>query len=151
MPYYHGFHSFRPYNYHHVFGQSTTAQGFGMSPVMSYSQQFWHRYEHMTDLSQGNHEPVFPAVPPVQENNHYPRPIDEATLPTPARPSAQYAPQMQNYPAQGAAIYQSTSTMPNYSQIFYGNAPQQPIAPVQYQNGGQQFSGPSLPAPGYQY
>ncbi|MCA9082001.1 MAG: hypothetical protein KDA58_15675 [Planctomycetaceae bacterium] len=50
MPYYGGFETFRPYNYHHVFGQATTAQGWGMS--MPYSQQFWHRYEHLTNLNQ---------------------------------------------------------------------------------------------------
>lgn len=51
MPYYEGFHSFRPYNYHHVFSQSQTSAGWGMPPVMPYSQQFWHRYEHMTNLT----------------------------------------------------------------------------------------------------
>jgi hypothetical protein len=51
MPYYEGYHAFRPYNYHHVFSQSRTAAGWGMPAVMPYSQQFWHRYEHMTNLS----------------------------------------------------------------------------------------------------
>lgn len=45
MPYYHGYHSFRPYNYHHVYSQSQTAAGWGMNPTSPYSQQFWHKYE----------------------------------------------------------------------------------------------------------
>ena len=45
MPYYHGYHSFRPYNYHHVFSQSQTAAGWGMNPTSAQSQQFWHKYE----------------------------------------------------------------------------------------------------------
>jgi|GEM_PF-3231149 len=47
MPYYHGHHSFRPYNYHHVYSQSQTAGGWGMNPNAPQSQQFWHKYESM--------------------------------------------------------------------------------------------------------
>ncbi len=47
MPYYHGYHSFRPYNYHHVYSQSQTAAGWGMNPTTPQSQQFWHKYEQM--------------------------------------------------------------------------------------------------------
>ena len=117
MPYYHGFHSFRPYNYHHVFGQSTTAQGFGMSPVMPYSQQFWHKYEHMADLSQGNHEPVYPGTEPIEENSHYPKPIQDADGPS--------------------------AFIPRQQQI----SPTAQYQPVQYQNPAPQMRGPALPAP----
>ncbi len=147
MPYYHGFHSFRPYNYHHVFGQSSTAQGFGMSPVMPYSQQFWHRYEKMADLSQGNHEPVYPGTPPPKLNDHYPKPINQ---PAPVeQPSARLMLPYQGtpQPAQGASLRQPQQQ--NYSQIF--QSPQQPglIAPAQYQNNLPAAQGPSLPAPRY--
>jgi len=43
MPYYGGFHKFRPYNYHHVFGQTQTAASYGIQHP--YSQQFWLRYQ----------------------------------------------------------------------------------------------------------
>jgi len=76
MPYYGGHHTFRPYNYHHVFNQSQTAAGWGMNPVLPYSQQFWARYEAMTDLSKGDHSLVAPLKPPVEEWNHYPKPIN---------------------------------------------------------------------------
>ena len=75
MPYYEGFHSFRPYNYHHVFSQSQTASGWGMPAVMPYSQQFWHRYEKMADLTNGDHSPVAPYERPPQEWDHYPKPL----------------------------------------------------------------------------
>ncbi|HID24027.1 MAG TPA: hypothetical protein EYP14_16720, partial [Planctomycetaceae bacterium] len=50
MPVYGGFRSFRPYNYKHALSQSTTAGQWGMSPVMPYSQQFWHRYQDKASL-----------------------------------------------------------------------------------------------------
>ena len=57
MPFYGGFHFYRPYNYKQVFAQSQTAAGWGMPNTMPYSQQFWHRYEQQADLS-------LPHVPP---------------------------------------------------------------------------------------
>lgn len=75
MPYYEGYHSFRPYNYHHVFSQSQTASGWGMSSVLPYSQQFWHRYESQVDLSRGAHTPVLPYEAPLPQFNHYPQPL----------------------------------------------------------------------------
>lgn len=144
MPYYHGFHSFRPYNYHHVFGQSTTAQGFGMSAVMPYSQQFWHKYEHMADLSQGNHEPVFPGTEPTEENSHYPKPIKEAEIPGVPSAYLRLIPQQRPQPVQQGFVPQGA-----YSQIFQPAPVQQAIAPVQYQNQVQnrapQMQGPALP------
>jgi len=91
MPYYEGYHSFRPYNYHHVFSQAQTSAGWGMPATMPYSQQFWHRYEGMTDLSRGDHSPVAPYVPPPEQFNHYPKPLWEghpapSPSPVPARP-----------------------------------------------------------------
>lgn len=75
VPYYEGFHSFRPYNYHHVFSQSQTAAGWGMSAVLPYSQQFWHKYEAQVDLSRGNHTPVTPYEAPIPQYDHHPKPI----------------------------------------------------------------------------
>ncbi|WP_417848094.1 hypothetical protein [Thalassoglobus sp.] len=147
MPYYHGYHSFRPYNYHQVFGQSTTAQGFGMSPVMPYSQQFWHRYEKMADLSQGNHEPVYPGTPPPRLHDHYPKPINQ---PAPVdEPSARLMLPYQGtlQPGQSDALQQSQPQ--NYSQIFQSRPQPGLIAPAQYQNNRPATQRPSLPAPRY--
>ncbi|MBX3443185.1 MAG: hypothetical protein KF774_12335 [Planctomyces sp.] len=63
MPYYGGWHSFRPYNYHHVFGQTRTTQSFGLS--MPYSQQFWHRYQAVPG---GDVAPLYqPQVAPLYQ------------------------------------------------------------------------------------
>src|SRR5690606_35224698 len=72
-------HAFRPYNYQHVFSQSQQAAAWGMPSVLPYSQQFWHRYEGMVDLSRGDHSPVTPYVAPVPEWNHYPTPLTPGT------------------------------------------------------------------------
>lgn len=63
MPFYGGFHSYRPYNYKQVFAQSQVAAGWGMPNTMPYSQQFWHRYEQQADLSLPRvpQQPVYPA------------------------------------------------------------------------------------------
>jgi hypothetical protein len=63
IPAYGGYYYYRPYNYKHVLSQSQTAAGFGMSPVMPYSQQFWHRYENRANLSPYVNEPG--GVPPM--------------------------------------------------------------------------------------
>lgn len=45
IPPYAGFRAFRPYNFRHVLSQSQVSGGWGMSPKMPYSQQFWHKYQ----------------------------------------------------------------------------------------------------------
>ena len=65
MPYYEGLHSFLPYNYKAVFAQTQTAAGWGMPNTMAYSQQFWHRYENRTDLSQPPQLDMTPQFSPA--------------------------------------------------------------------------------------
>jgi len=83
MPYYEGYGAFRPYNYHHVFSQAQTSAGWGMPATMPYSQQFWHRYENMVDLSRGDHTPVAPYVPPPKPFEHYPKPLSPGAFLSP--------------------------------------------------------------------
>jgi len=142
MPYYGGFHAFRPYNYHHVFNQSQTASGWGMSPVMPYSQQFWHKYEHMADMSRGNHTLVSPQQAPVQNNSHFPQQI--SPMPTPAGMPLMPTPNGSPVPYQGGA---TMSPQPQYQplpqiqpQSFQQPGYQQAVAPVQYQ---QSFGTPN--------
>ncbi len=52
IPAYHGFVYFRPYNYKHVLSQSQLAGGWGMSPTMPYSHQFWHRFQQPAAMNQ---------------------------------------------------------------------------------------------------
>ena len=51
IPAYGGWAHFRPYNYRHVLSQSQAAGGWGMSPQMPYSHQFWHRYQERATMS----------------------------------------------------------------------------------------------------
>lgn len=47
IPAYGGYHYFRPYNYKHVLSQSQVAGGWGMSPNMPYSHEYFRRFrEH---------------------------------------------------------------------------------------------------------
>lgn len=74
IPAYGGFGAYRPYNYKHVFAQSQASGGWGMSPTMPYSQQFWHRYRKRALMSTETYsesapppeptEPPGPAIPP---------------------------------------------------------------------------------------
>jgi len=130
MPYYEGYHSFRPYNYHHVFSQSQTSAGWGMPATMPYSQQFWHRYEGMTDLSRGDHSPVAPYVPPPSEFDHYPKPLREGTFLTP--PPAEALPQG---PGPAPGIFEEQT--PGRSQFSSAN-----ILPAQGAVLSTQFSTP---------
>lgn len=45
MPVYGGYRNFRPYNYKHVLSQSQVAGGWGMSPNMPYSHEYFRRRE----------------------------------------------------------------------------------------------------------
>lgn len=54
MPAYGGFNSFRPYNYKHALSQAQAAGGWGLPPVMPYSQQFWNRYQFRASGVQPN-------------------------------------------------------------------------------------------------
>ena len=52
MPAYGGYAAFNPYNYKHVLSQSQAAGGWGMSPTMPYSQQYWHPYQAQAAAAQ---------------------------------------------------------------------------------------------------
>lgn len=126
MPFYGGHFAFRPYNYHHVFSQSQTAAGWGMPATMPYSQQFWHRYEKMADLSRGDHSPVVPVEPPPQMFDHYPKPIHgpsrQYQQPLPPSPDSASLP----YPSPG--FQQAAGPVPYYGQ--YQPVQYQPQAPA---------------------
>jgi hypothetical protein len=69
IPAYGGHHVFRPYNYKDILSQSQTAAGWGLSPSMPYSQQFWHRYQDraaMMKLSE-----TAPATRPAVPVDHF--------------------------------------------------------------------------------
>lgn len=52
IPAYGGFRFFRPYNYKHVLAQSQVAGGWGMSPTMPYSQEYFRKYREQAAVQQ---------------------------------------------------------------------------------------------------
>jgi hypothetical protein len=63
IPAYGGHVFFRPYNYKDILSQSQTAAGWGMSPTMPYSQQYWHRYHDQATMLKLSH--TAPATQPT--------------------------------------------------------------------------------------
>jgi hypothetical protein len=52
IPAYGGYNYFRPYNYKHVLSQSQVAGGWGMSPTMPYSQEYFRRLREQPAMEQ---------------------------------------------------------------------------------------------------
>ena len=129
MPYYHGYHSFRPYNYHHVYSQSQTAAGWGMNPTSPQSQQFWHKYEQMAS----------PGSPMISQGER--QSYEEQLVRLQLQNQAQQI-QMQNQYNSG-----------NYLNGLGGQTMTQEVAPVVYQGTvpnapqGPLFSGPNFGTP----
>lgn len=85
MPSYGGHHFFRPYNYKHVLSQSQVAGGWGMSPTMPYSQDYFRRAQglatsrdprfsqaeltHPNDIARYRTLPTTPATNPAAPAN----------------------------------------------------------------------------------
>ena len=130
MPYYHGYQSFRPYNYHHVYSQSQTAAGWGMNPTSPQSQQFWHKYEQMAS----------PGSPMISQSE---RQSYEAQL---------VRLQLQNQ-AQQQIQLQNQYNGGSFVNGFGGQTMPQEVAPVVYQGTvpnapqGPLFSGPNFGSP----
>ncbi|MCA8991761.1 MAG: hypothetical protein KDA69_09315 [Planctomycetaceae bacterium] len=153
MPYYGGFHAFRPYNYHHVYSQATTAQGWGMS--MPYSQQFWHRYENMTNLLAPAQDGYQMQGYPQQQQPYYqsPQMLPQQTFPIQPNmnmpqgglqpiPQRQAGPQAM-YPAHSWQQQMQPQFAPEASTIQTGFNP----APGSQQAQVLEYiSGPALPA-----
>ena len=140
MPYYHGYHSFRPYNYHHVYSQSQTAGGWGMNPNSPQSQQFWHKYEQMAS----------PGSPMISQSERAWQ--DEQMVQRQLQSQAQQQIQMQNQHNGGSFI----NGFGGQQQAFGGPTGQavmsQEVAPVAYQGTvpyapqGPLFSTPNFPS-----
>lgn len=115
MPYYGGHHTFRPYNYHHVFSQSSTAQNWGMS--MPYSQQFWHRYENAANLSSSANANY--GLQPIPQQYGQPQP--QYYPPAQGYPE-QFSPQ-QGHPVQQRIPQAAPVMEPSGAMYVPGNAP----------------------------
>ena len=123
IPAYGGHAFYRPYNYKDVLSQSQTAAGWGASPQMPYSQQFWHRYQDRATMlklsSQTPHpHPGMVAAPTHPSNQQLIQPVNGHMQPGMVHPAAangMYSSQAgaSGYPA-GAVVYYpaANSSMP---------------------------------------
>jgi hypothetical protein len=129
IPAYGGHPFFRPYNYKDILSQSQVSAGWGHSPVLPYSQQFWHKYhDQATMLKLSRMEAWPPAGVPAQTMY---LPVNAAYY-RPAKPQLQYYPPTNVLPA--------PSAVPSYS------------APALEEPTGPSLEGPTLqPANGQQF
>lgn len=146
MPYYHGYHSFRPYNYHHVYGQAQTAAGAGLPTTMPYSQQWWHRYAQQANLNRSNQFLSPPTPPGAYGVSETERARMERQL---AELQAQLDAQKQlngGSTLGGVMVEQAQFGAAPYNQPVFVN----PVAPTSYQQTiPQQAIGPQYVAPNY--
>lgn len=152
IPAYGGHTFYRPYNYKDILSQSQTAAGWGASPVLPYSQQFWHRYNDqatMLKLSQNETTPgetstlhAYGMLRPASSTSQQPN----AYLPSTAVPADHWGgPMPAAYP--GTPAYSTAPAYAPQSAYHSGSAPQmfqpQPVLQApSYPNGYQ--------SPGYQ-
>ncbi|MDZ4684778.1 MAG: hypothetical protein SH850_06770 [Planctomycetaceae bacterium] len=125
IPAYGGHAFFRPYNYKDVLSQSQTAAGWGMSPTMPYSQQFWHRYHDqatMLKLSRST-----PGMAPVGVPGLMPQSPSPQVMPAGAWSAPVILPAPPTMSAAPVMIEQS-QWPPGYGQQFY--AAPQGVAPA---------------------
>lgn len=115
MPTYGGHAFFRPYNYKDLLSQSQVSAGWGHSPQLPYSQQFWHRYHDQATLLKLSGSPAAPVGP----NLGYYLPQGPALTAGPVAP---------------APMYYTVPQQPNYGSYDAMTMPQQvqPVAPAGY-------------------
>lgn len=119
IPAYGGYAHFRPNNYKDILSQSQVSAGWGHSPVLPYSQQFWHKYhDQATMLRLSRLEGGMPQAPAV---------------PAPAM----FVPTAGSYLRQPGVYYGSVPLPPSPAEAYPPQA--LPLTP--------ETTGPSLPGP----
>jgi len=129
IPAYGGHAYFRPYNYKDLLSQSQVSGGWGHSPVLPYSQQFWHKYQDQATMLKLTRTD---AVPPG--------------VAMPAQPVF--------LPA-GSSYYRQPEFAPAPAQFYAAPAgsyvyPQEAAAPVYLPSPAAEFNGPALNGPALQ-
>ncbi|MBN72302.1 MAG: hypothetical protein CME32_23855 [Gimesia sp.] len=165
---YSGYHYFKPYNYRHVLSQTQTANGWGITPQLAYSQHFWNRYHEQAAWKNYALPPREEDIEEIQKRKRefQEKRIDEKSSssyyqPQRAMVPVQYQQQSNNYQQQNNYQPQSgyqpqprnfpqsayQNQQPQYEQSQY---PQQQYQQQQYQQQPQQMQ-PQYPAnaPGY--
>ncbi|MCA9004164.1 MAG: hypothetical protein KDA70_02740 [Planctomycetaceae bacterium] len=119
---YSGYHYFKPYNYRHVLSQTQTANGWGITPQLAYSQHFWNRYHEQATWK--NY-----ALPPreedIEEIQQRKRDFQERRE---ELKSSYYQPQQTMVPVD----YQQQYQQPQYQQPQYQQQYQRPLMQNNY-------------------
>ena len=155
MPFYGAYKHFRPYNYLNVGAQTQAAAGWGMSPRMPYSQQFWHRYhEHskMGHPASGAYEsyldvpvPQRPGANSEQQETDEQAPPPRPNPPGVYQPGPQASPRPFNTPGLNAPGMNSPA-YPSSAQHGYGRGPDD-YSGVSYRSTQQSAYAQPAPAP----
>lgn len=95
IPAYGGHVFFRPHNYKDILSQSQVSAGWGHSPVLPYSQQFWHKYHDQATMLKLTRAEAYPPAQPAV-------PMQAVNMPVGATYHQQPAPQMQFDPPANA-------------------------------------------------
>ena len=135
LPAHSGYSSFRPHNYKHVLAQMEVAGRWGMSPVMAYSHQWYHKYRQRSGMhpnfgmggSASLDPPSYGNVAQNQAPSMAPDPYAPAVSPA--------STESQMSPLQQAAAFKQGYTgasIPGITTPYYQRAISQPAAaPVQ--------------------
>lgn len=120
---YSGYHYFKPYNYRHVLSQTQTANGWGITPQLAYSQHFWNRYQEQATWKNYSLPPREEDIEEIQKRKQ--RYQEE---------QQQKSSYLQQQPGMLPVQYQSPQRLPQqqYQQQSY-QRPQQQYQPVQQQ------------------
>jgi hypothetical protein len=117
IPAYGGHAFYRPYNYKDVLSQSQTAAGWGQSPTLPYSQQFWHRYHDQATMLK-----LSRTTPSMQSGAASTAVTPAGSWGVPVQPGATimapgYGPPAGYLPAQSMPL----STMPVQQPVYYSS------------------------------
>ncbi|QDT77489.1 hypothetical protein Mal35_09150 [Gimesia maris] len=152
---YSGYHYFKPYNYRHVLSQTQTANGWGITPQLAYSQHFWNRYHEQAAWKNYALPPREEDIEEIQQRKRdfqerreelkssYYQP-QQAMIPVDYQQQAPYQQQYQQ-PAQLQQQYRQ----PQYQQPQPQQQYQRPRYQQQYQQPQLQNSYP-VNSPGYE-
>lgn len=136
LPAHGGYASFRPHNYKHVLAQMEVASRWGMSPVMAYSHQWYHKYRQRSGMhpnfGMGGSANLDPPSYGNFAQNQSPM-LDPEPQNTLAISSSSSGSQLS--PLQQAAAFQrgyTDSEIPGITTPYYQRAIPQPVsAPVE--------------------
>jgi len=133
---YSGYHYFKPYNYRHVLSQTQTANGWGITPQLAYSQHFWNRYHEQATWKNYALPPREEDIEKIQKRKReFQERRSNSTSyyqPQPGMVPVEY--QQQNYQPQ-SGYQQSQQTPRNFQQpaAYQQQQYQQPYQQQQYQ------------------